>query len=85
VAIEELSSARPPTLGLRLETLAHLERTRRLAAARPRDSLLRVKGYLRWLPDSRYRIVSRWLLTATEFEKDLPRATMPSESRNSSM
>ena len=35
-------------------------------------SLLHIKGYLRWLPDGRYRIVCRWLLTATKFEKDHP-------------
>jgi hypothetical protein len=35
-------------------------------------SLLHVKGYIRWLPDGRYRIVSRRLLTAAEFEESHP-------------
>jgi hypothetical protein len=37
-------------------------------------SLLHVRGYLRWLPGGRYRIISREILTAAELRAQYPNA-----------
>jgi hypothetical protein len=36
-------------------------------------STLHVKGYIRWLPDGRYRIVSRDILTDAEYGEEANR------------